>query len=452
MDAALGETGDSFLQKREVAMQTAREPAERIISALFEDLDAPEALAVKARAGYAPSDRPRVNAHIHLPPNFSAFDSVAEAVQLAASEGIGVLGASNYYDYQVYRDFAAEASRRGIFPLFGLEIIALIDDLVRSGTRINDPGNPGKMYICGKGIARFDPMAPEAVELLDVIRGKDAERMARMTDRLAELFAAAGLDTGLDEDAVKEQVVRRHGSPKETVYLQERHIAQAFQEALFERVSPGSRAALVERLFGVATKASAEDAPAVQNEIRSHLMKAGKPAYVPETFVGFDHAYRLILALGGIPCYPTLVDGASPICAFEAPVEKLIEEITARGIFCTELIPVRNSPEQLSHYVKAMRNAGLIVTAGTEHNTRELLPLEPTCVNGQPIPEEIRAIFWEGACVVAAHQYLVLRGEQGFVNGEGRPNPDYASAEQRIEAFQELGAAVIRQYQDECAR
>jgi hypothetical protein len=433
-------------------MQTAPAPTERIVSALFQNLDSPEALTAKARAGYAPAVRPRVNAHIHLPPNFSAFGSVGEAVQLAAEEGIGVLGVSNYYDYQIYRDFAVEASRRGIFPLFGMEIIALIDDLVRAGIKINDPGNPGKMYLCGKGIARFDPMTREAAELLDVIRGKDSGRMARMTDRLAELFAAAGLDTGLDEDAVKEQVVHRHGSPKETVYLQERHVAQAFQEALFEHVPSAARAALLERLLGVVPKASGEDAAAVQNEVRSHLMKAGKPAYVPETFVGFDHAYRLILALGGIPCYPTLADGAAPICPFEAPVEKLIEEITARGITCAELIPVRNSPDELTRYVKAMRSAGLIVTAGTEHNTREFLPLDPTCAKGQPIPEEIRAIFWEGACVIAAHQYLVLRGEHGFVDGKGHPNPAYATTQERIEAFRALGAAVIRQYQDRPVR
>src|SRR6185436_12289843 len=108
---------------------------------------------------------------------------------------------------------------KGILPLFGLEIIALLEDLASAGVKINDPGNPGKMYICGKGITRFAAMSPEAAELLNVIRRKDSERMARMTTRLAEVFAAAGLDTGLDEEAVKARVVRRHDVPLETVYL-----------------------------------------------------------------------------------------------------------------------------------------------------------------------------------------------------------------------------------------
>ena len=429
-------------------MQTLPEASERSVSALFQDLDVRNALSAIASGENGLPARSRVNAHIHLPPNFSAFDSVEEAVRLAANEQIRVLGASNYYDYQVYSEFAAEAERRGIFPLFGLEIIALVEHLVLEGVRINDPGNPGKMYICGKGIGRFDPMSPEAIELLTVIRDKDSERMARMTDCLAQLFAAAGLDTGLNEDVVKESVVRRHGSPKETVYLQERHVAQAFQEALFERVRPEARPAVLEILFGVEPKSGVDDAASVQNEIRAQLMKAGKPAYIEETFVDFSHAYRLILALGGIPCYPTLADGASPICQFETPVEKLIEEIKGRGIPSAEMIPVRNSPEVLAHYATSIRAAGLVVTAGTEHNTRETLPLEPTCVKGAPIPEEVRELFWEGACVVAAHQVLVLRGEPGFVDGEGNPNPAYRSPEERIAAFSALGADLIRQFQD----
>lgn len=386
----------------------------------------------------------RANAHVHLPPNFSAFESVEQAVELASAQGLRVLGATNYYDFTVYEELASRATGAGIYPLFGLEIITLDEELQRNGVKVNDPGNPGKFYICGKGITRFAPMNDEAAALMNEIRDADSRRMARMTARLAEVFAGAGAALPLDEAAVKARIVRRHGSPIETVYLQERHVAQAFQEALFESVPAGERAPVLERLFGVASK-NADDAVTVQTEIRSHLMKAGRAAYEPETFVGFDHAYRLVLALGGIPCYPTVADGANPICGFEAPVEELIASIKAREMHCAELIPIRNQPDVLTEYVRAMREAGLFVTAGTEHNTLDMLPLDPTCVGGVAIPEELRRIFWEGACVVAAHQHLVARGEMGFVDEAGRPNPAYASAEERIQAFARIGAAAIDQ-------
>ncbi|MBC8142347.1 MAG: hypothetical protein H7Y38_13000 [Armatimonadetes bacterium] len=388
----------------------------------------------------------QINAHIHLPPNFSAFDSVAQAVELARSQGIHVLGASNYYDYAVYAPFAQAARESGIFPLFGIEIITMDNTLRDAGTLTNDPGNPGKMYICGKGIMRFDPLTPEAARLLNEIRGRDSERMAQMTTRLAAVFAEAGLDTGLSADAVKARVVARHGSPLETVYLQERHVAQAFQEIIFERVAEGERAALLARAFGVAPKSAPDNANALQNEIRSALMKAGKPAFVPETFVDDAHAFALILALGGIPCYPTLADGTSPVCGFETPVGDWVARLHERDFHCAEFIPLRNTPEVLAQYVRAARNAGIVVTAGTEHNTRDLLPIAPACVNGAPILPETATIFEEGACVVAAHQYLTARGEPGFVDENNVPHEGFDTAEERIAYFARLGKAVIAAY------
>lgn len=402
-------------------------------------------------ADSAPGVRPLVNAHVHLPPNFTAFETTAQALELADAQGVGVLGASNYYDYDVYGEFADEARRRGVFPLFGLEIISLVEPLVGAGVLVNDPGNPGKMYVCGKGITRFDPLSDEAARLLGTIRDSDARRMAAVTETLAGVFAGAGLDTGLDAEAIKDRVAARHGCPRGRVYLQERHVAQAFQEVVFERLPEGGRDGFLARVYGAAPKAPSNDVAGVQNDIRSFLMKAGKPAFVPDTFVDFGHAYQLILALGGVPCYPTLADGATPICGYEADVDALIADLKARNIPAAELIPIRNTPDVLARYAKTMRAAGLFVTAGTEHNTRDLLPLAPTCVNGAPIPDDVQAIFWEGACVVAAHQYLTSQGLPGFVDGAGRPNPDFPSADARIAAFAELGASVIARYRAACA-
>jgi hypothetical protein len=367
------------------------------------------------------------NAHIHLPPNFSAFETVEQAVDLAAAQGVRVLGVSNYYDYAVYDDFARLAGERGIFPLYGLEIICLIDELVKAGVKINDPGNPGKMYVCGKGITKFKPFNPVAQRIIDTIRRNDSTRMKAMVEATERVFAGAGLATGLDDQRVIDRVVRRHGSERSRVYLQERHVCQAFQEVLFEKIAPPQRA---ERLKPILGEIDYTNAVKVQNEIRSKLMKAGKPAYVAETFIGFADALRLIKELGGIPCYPVLADGASPICEFESDPAKLVEKIKGLGLIAAEFIPVRNAPDVLDRYVKTLRNAGLVVTAGTEHNTLDLLPIEPTCLKGAPIPEDLKAIFWEGACVVAAHQTLTAKGEPGF-NGKD------------IEKFAKMGEEII---------
>ena len=385
---------------------------------------------------------PLNNAHIHIPPNFSAFATIAQATEQAATEGIRALGVSNYYDFTAYTEFAERCAAGGISPLYGLEIITLDEELLARGVKVNDPGNPGKYYLCGKGITRFAEMTDEATELLSVIRRNDSERMAEMTERLEEFIAAHNINTGLDAEKIRESVARRNNCPVETVYLQERHLALAFQEAIFQNVASSNRPSELERLFGAPSK-NADDAGVVQGEIRSYLMKARKPAFVTETFVDFDHAYRLILALGGIPCYPTLADGASPLCGYEADSAALIADLKSHGVYAAEFIPTRNTPEVLSHYVHAFRDAGIIVTAGTEHNTPDRISLVPTCLKGEPVPDDVQTIFWEGVCVLAAHQELTASGKPGFVDSQGKLDADYATEEERISAFARLGAAVI---------
>ena len=126
-----------------------------------------------------------------------------QMVLLEHTQGIArVLGVSNYYDYDVYADFVRLSRAARIFPLFGLEIIALIDSLVEAGVKINDPGNPGKIYICGKGISRFAPMNAEAQRLIGIIRQNDSQRMAKMIGKLSAVFAERSAKLDLDEDAV----------------------------------------------------------------------------------------------------------------------------------------------------------------------------------------------------------------------------------------------------------
>jgi hypothetical protein len=389
--------------------------------------------------------RGKLNSHVHLPPNFSAFRTVTEASELASAQDVRVLGASNYYDFGVYAPFAERSMSVGVFPLFGLEVVCLLEDLRHAGERVNDPANPGKMYLCGKGITRFAPMNADAADLMGTVRSIDSRRIVAMIDKLNRIFAAGGIGTSLTEGSLKAAVVSRYGVPPDAVYLQERHVAQAFQEALFAAAPAGSLPGALRAVLG-ADVGPDQDAVSVQNAIRSQLMKAGKPGYVEETFVGFDHAYRMVLALGGVPCYPVLADGAQPVCEFERPVERLITSLQQRRIHCAELIPNRNDVTVLDGYVRALRSAGIAVLAGTEHNTLDLVPMEPHCAGGEPIPEPLKDIFWEGACVIAAHQFLVANGRSGYVDEHGEPSGPYPDNQARMEEFAKLGAAVIEKY------
>lgn len=375
------------------------------------------------------------NAHIHLPPNFSAFDTVDDALNDAKREGIRILGASNYYDYKIYKPFILGALRRGIYPVLGMEIVSWMDDLAKTQVKVNDPGNPGKAYICGKGIVGVANPRPEAQERLSQIRERDSKRSGAMIAKMEETLARFGLKTSLTENTIIEKVASRHCVSESMVVLQERHIAMAFQQAIFDHYNEEERTEKLTEAFGKAPK-DANNEVGIQGELRSYLMKAGKPAYVAEEFISIEDALQLIRDLDGLPCYPTLADGVVPICGFEETPEALIANLKKMNIRTAEFIPGRNEPSVLKEYVIKMRQSGIVVGAGTEHNTLDRIAIEPKCVKDQPIPDECRAIFWEAACVFAAHQHRILNGQPGFEALE-------AYNEEAIKQLAGEGAALI---------
>jgi hypothetical protein len=360
---------------------------------------------------------PITNTHIHMPPNFSAFATVADAVATAAAEGAAAIGISNFYDQQVYGRFRDAAAAAGVRPLYGLEFITLDEDLEAQGILVNDPANPGRLYLTGKGINPFNAKSPAAAATAAAIRRGNDERAEIMVAQVAAHFAGLGFEFALTAADIAADVARRGDVPVAWVSLQERHIARAVHERL-ATLAPAERAALVERAFGGPAQAAFDDGPGFQGEIRSRLLKAGRPGFAPEVPVGFAAAYDYILAMDGIPCYPTVADGVTPKTPFEASAEALAAECVRRGLHAAELIPIRNSSACVDEYVRAFTAAGLITVAGTEHNTADRLPVDPAATDG-PVSDFAKELFYRGACVVAAHQQAIAEGRPGFVGPDG---------------------------------
>lgn len=360
---------------------------------------------------------PVTNLHVHVAPNFSAFRDVDDLVAEAVVEGVRAIGISSFFDQQVYARFDEACRAAGIVPLFGLEFVTLDPELAAAGTKVNDPANPGRIYFCGKGIQPFRTVGDAAAGIHRAIREGNDARAAEMIARLAEHFSDHGVDTGLAAPAVAAAVAQRAGVPAEWVSIQERHIAQAFADAIADLPADQQAAALA-RVYGRPSKADPTDGVGVQGEIRSALLKSGTVGFVPEVPLSFDAVYGYILATGGIPTYPILADGAPIISEWEAPASELAQRLLARGVHAAELIPNRNASAVVDDYVTALTDAGIIVLGGTEHNTLDRIPLDPACADG-PLSSLAREAFFEGACIVAAHQALVADGRPGYVDAAG---------------------------------
>ena len=68
---------------------------------------------------------PKVNNHIHTPFSFSAFDTVEEAIRMAVSEDVKVLGINDFYVTDGYGEFIDRCVEHGIFPLLNAEMIGV---------------------------------------------------------------------------------------------------------------------------------------------------------------------------------------------------------------------------------------------------------------------------------------------------------------------------------------
>jgi hypothetical protein len=83
---------------------------------------------------------------------------------------------------------------------------------------------------------------------------------------------------------------------------------------------------------------------------------------------------------------------------------------------------------------------GFVITFGTAHSTPDNKPLRVTTRDGNFLDEELATISHEGASIIAAHQYLRSKGEQGYLDIEGKPRK-----EKRNE-FIKLGKAIIQKF------
>ena len=391
-----------------------------------------------AKAASVPYSVLGVNGHIHTPYSFSAFSDVKEAFEMARQEHVDVLGINDFYVTDGYDEFHRLAVEYKIYPLFNVEFIALDKALQAAGIRINDPGNPGRIYFSGKGLAYPQRLtAAGGARLASLMEGTQ-EQVREMIAKTNGWLADAGLPLQLDYEAVKSRYARE--------LVRERHIAKALRIAISETFSTeSSRIGAFTRLYGgVAPAVDMHCDADLENEIRARLLKAGGKAFVPEeesAFLSLEEAMAMISKAGGIPCYPVLLDDKNGKCTeFEGDAQTLSRELLMRGIFAIELIPGRNALGALEPFVEHFVREGFVITLGTEHNAPDMIPVLCDARGNQPLTNFLKQVNYEGACVTAAHQYLMSMGLPGYLDDSGR-------AMQSAKAdFVTLGNAVIRQF------
>jgi len=378
-----------------------------------------------ARLGETP--RRGTNTHIHTNESFSVFRSPTEAVWHAARQGVAVLGINDHYTVAGHEEFRRACEIAGIAAVFSLEAVAMDRAAEADGLLLNDPDNPGRVYLCGKGVTRVPPDSSAASQNLARMRAALERRNREMTEKVGSLFRERLGAPGPTWEAVRTLTPRGN--------VTERHVAWAvlvrLRELAVERSLP--LAELMERCGLAAPPAGADDA-ALQVFVRAALLKAGRPCYVPESeeaFVSLEELREMFLAFGSVPVYPVL---GNPVTPGEKDIEALLDRLQAAGILAIEVIPQRNTRERLAEIVSAARRRWWPVFNGTEHNTPEPGPL----LDPFALDPEFEPWFRQSTALLLGHQRLLARGGQGFVGEDGRPTIRDARA--RFERFSSAGA------------
>ncbi len=381
---------------------------------------------------------PEVNGHLHTPYSFCPFNSIEQMFQMAGEEQLKVLGINDFYTVDGYEEFARQGQISRIFPLFNIEFMGLMQDMRQQDIRINDPNNPGRIYFSGKALKHPLNVSGKNRKFLENLQDSSQAQMKEMINMADALLRSINARFNISYEEIREKYAEK--------LLRERHIARAIREAVMEHYpSIDEIYSFFILLFdGKKLTASLNYPSTVENEIRSVLLKAGGKAFVPEdndAFPPLQAIIDFIVDAGGIPCYPVLLDDKDGnLTGFERDWDRMDEVLQSFGVSCLELIPLRNTLDKLEEFVDFFRRKKYVISFGTEHNSPGLFPITVKVDKDKDLTPGMKKVSYEGCCVLAAHQYLVAKGREGFVDTQGKLDID------NQDFYRDLGNAIIKEF------
>jgi hypothetical protein len=372
-----------------------------------------------------------VNLHIHTNESFSVFSSPTESVWYACQEGIEYFGINDHYSIAGHEEFGRACRIAGLRAAFSIEAIGRDSEAQNAGNRYNDPGNPGRLYLVGKGVVRDLKPGSPGYKTLATMRGAIRERNRKILVKLNDYAASRGVELSLSYDAVEGLTPSGNAT--------ERHVVQSFCLAV-EKKYPDvqERADTYKLLIGELPESGiVEDPAALQDLVRSRLVKNGRPCFVEEddrAFTSLENLVSMYLEYGAVPTYPFM---GNPITEEEADLDILLERVQKKKMYALDMIDYRTEIGRAYEIMNAARTYQLPLFIGTEHNTKSMMPLVG------PVEREpgLMDYFEKSARFVIGHQLLSSMCGFGAVDDQG--NPRIQDNGERFTFFSEAGRTEL---------
>jgi len=356
----------------------------------------------------SPGKKLGVNLHVHTNESFSVFNSPTEAAWEGYAAGLEVLGINDHYTIAGHKEFGEACKILSLKAAFNIEAMAMSEEAKRNGERYNDPKNPGRTYLCGKGVVRDLEPGSSSEKLVAEMRAAFRRRCENMTLKVNALLNEVDLSLNLSFQDVLKLTPRGN--------VTERHIVQAVTELVKGRFPQLENCkAFLTRLIGSFDEEDLSSEDQFQDLIRNSLLKAGGPAYVEEPLEAFPSIQRIVqlfVDYGTIPTYPVL---GNPVTEKEKDLDSLFNELEGYGIYAVEVIPKRNTRKRLKQILTVAGKHGFPVFNGTEHNTKTPEPL----LDMFSRDPAFLPVFERGAFLVLGNQFLSRYAGKGYVNRSG---------------------------------
>lgn len=276
-----------------------------------------------------------INLHVHTNESFSFFQNSTEAVWYAYVEDIEYFGINDHYTISGHGEFRSACRIASLKSIYSIEAIAVDDESLRQGGRYNDPDNPGRCYIVGKGVVRDLQPGSRGSRILRTMRRSLRDRNINIVNRLNGYVQSRGFDLGLLYEAIEALTPRSNTT--------ERHVVQAFCErmaVLFPNMD--ERAEVYRKILGNGVAMDTlSDLAELQTLVRARLVKSGMPCYVEEerkAFTTVENLVDLYLEYGAIPIYPLM---GNPITEEEEDLEALFRKMKRYRLNALEIIDYR---------------------------------------------------------------------------------------------------------------
>ncbi len=318
-----------------------------------------------------------VNNHIHTSYSFSPYTPTS-AVFYAWKAGLRTAGIMDHDSVGGMREFIEAGAIMDMPITCGFECRVNVDGTPLVGRRVNNPDQKSCAYLAMHGIPHTQIDAAEAV--LAGLREKRNERNRKMTARINDLVAGAGIVLDFDGDVVPLSMAHEGGS------VTERHLCMALAKKI--TAAYPDRAAACDFLDTVTgapmsekTRKKLLDAPDgfyeydILGVLKGHLVEK---FYVDATeeCMNIRDFTALAKKLGAVSAYAYLGDvGESPTGDKKAQkfeddyLDELFDTLADCGFDAVTYMPSRNTKAQLERVMGLCRERGLYQISGEDINS-----------------------------------------------------------------------------------